>query len=1116
MFRREGDYWAVVYAGETVRIADTKGMGYLARLLAAPGRELHALDLVTAQTAGAAAGVVDRDAELATTRGGSTGPVLDAMAKAAYRRRMVELREELDEAERFSDPERAARARADLQTLAEHVAAAVGLGGRDRPAADAAERARVSVTKAVKVAIRRIAQHHPALGSHLEHSVRTGTYCAYEPDPRNPPSWELGMTAVGPVGLPPGPPAGTSSTALVGREVELAHLATLLKAALAGRGALVVLAGDAGIGKTRLAVEIIDRAAAQGARTALGRCPEAEDSLALLPFAQVLETLVASMNDAELGEAAGDEASQLAKLLPLLRRRLPDVAEARPLPPASERQALLNGVTTFLFRAAGEAGLVLVFDDLQWADEATLACLEHLAERLAEMPVLVIGTARSTGLEPGRPLARSWERLQRLHVWSHLRLDPLPPPAIAAMLEALATRAPSEHLTEAVIAQTAGNPFFVEELYWHLADRAVLFEDHGLVSADPAALRGAVPETVRLVLGHRLAGLGEHTRAMLDIAAVIGRSVDYSLLSDVVRLDADALVDAVEDAQHARLLEVTANGGSDHLVFAHDLVRHTLLQSQSLPRRRRLHARVADALEQRVDTDEALAADLVHHLLQAGTVEAARVVRALRRAGRQAMARAAFADAHRHFDRALAHSSAEDEGVRAELLAERGRAVRALGRLQEALADWQEALDASERLRKSEAAGALALDISALLAVVKRWHDAAAMTRRGLGAIGDASSRLRGQLLALTARWLAFEGDFTAADLALDQATACAAELHDPAVAGHILHARSYAAFARFDCAECANAGLAAARLLSEAGEEWEASQAGVLAQASLVHTGRFTEADDLTEGLVRSARRVGHHAVALWVVRNTATVALLRDGDLAAYAASMERYLDGHRGLGVRWPSDAKTTLGMMAFWRGDWNAAATHLQEGVRLEPAGAHIGRIHAALLRLDAYAGRDDAVRERWAYCRAARAPGRRPSMGDRLLAVAGAEAWSVIGEYAEAAALYPQITDAIADGSLIAWDDLRLLPAAAGVSAAAGGQWELAEAHFAEALRQADTLPHRLEQPETRRLWAEALLDRRAPGDTHRARKLLREALDAYRRLGMPRHAALTEADLARC
>ncbi|HEU0088944.1 MAG TPA: hypothetical protein VFQ77_15070 [Pseudonocardiaceae bacterium] len=151
--------------------------------------------------------------------------------------------------------------------------------------------------------------------------------------------------------------------------------------------------------------------------------------------------------------------------------------------------------------------------------------------------------------------------------------------------------------------------------------------------------------------------------------------------------------------------------------------------------------------------------------------------------------------------------------------------------------------------------------------------------------------------------------------------------------------------------------------------------------------------------------------------------------------------------------------------FWQGEWTTAATHLGESARLELGSADFGRSHAALLRLDAYQGGKAAVQERWTHFHVAHTPGPWPSAGDRLMAIAGAEAWVAVGEHTKAAALYPQIAEASAHGTLIAWDDLRLLATAAAVSAAAGGHWELAEAHFTEALLQADTLPHRLEQAD---------------------------------------------------
>jgi tetratricopeptide (TPR) repeat protein len=188
-FRREGEYWTVAFAGETVRIRDARGMRHLARLLAEPGRELHAMELARTDDADRVA--TDGAGELAPGGMGDAGPRLDAQAKAAYRKRLDELRAEVAEGEAWNDPERAARARMEMDFLADEIAAAVGLGGRDRKAGSAAERARVSVTRAIRTALARIADQHPALGKHLGATIRTGTYCSYTPDPRLPSRWQL-------------------------------------------------------------------------------------------------------------------------------------------------------------------------------------------------------------------------------------------------------------------------------------------------------------------------------------------------------------------------------------------------------------------------------------------------------------------------------------------------------------------------------------------------------------------------------------------------------------------------------------------------------------------------------------------------------------------------------------------------------------------------------------------------------------------------------------------------------------------------------------------------------------------------------------------------------------
>jgi tetratricopeptide (TPR) repeat protein len=186
MFRRQGDYWSVVFEGRTVRVRDLKGIRYLARLLADPGREFHVLDLVAAES-----GRAGERGRATGTDPGDAGEMLDARAKDAYRRRLAEIEDDIEQARALGDTEREVQADAERDFLVRELSRAIGLGGRDRRAASTSERARVSVTRAIRHAIARVAEHHPELGKHLDRTIRTGTYCAHVPDPSAPVAWKF-------------------------------------------------------------------------------------------------------------------------------------------------------------------------------------------------------------------------------------------------------------------------------------------------------------------------------------------------------------------------------------------------------------------------------------------------------------------------------------------------------------------------------------------------------------------------------------------------------------------------------------------------------------------------------------------------------------------------------------------------------------------------------------------------------------------------------------------------------------------------------------------------------------------------------------------------------------
>lgn len=190
-FRREGDYWEVSFEGLTVRVRDLKGMRHLARLLAEPDRELHVLDLVAAESGRDHGVEVPGELDFAPSVLGDAGEAIDVRARDAYRRRLTEIDEDIEQARALGDGERLAQSETERDFLLRELASAYGLGGRPRRGASASERARAAVTRAVRNAMSRIEEHHPALGEHLDRTIQTGTYCAYRPDPRAPVGWRL-------------------------------------------------------------------------------------------------------------------------------------------------------------------------------------------------------------------------------------------------------------------------------------------------------------------------------------------------------------------------------------------------------------------------------------------------------------------------------------------------------------------------------------------------------------------------------------------------------------------------------------------------------------------------------------------------------------------------------------------------------------------------------------------------------------------------------------------------------------------------------------------------------------------------------------------------------------
>ncbi len=920
-------------------------------------------------------------------------------------------------------------------------------------------------------------------------------------------------------GEPAAAPALVERTPFVGREVERAELRRLLDQTARGQGALVMIGGEPGVGKTRIAEELMAEARQRNMTAYIGRCYEMEGAPPYVPFVEMFEVAARTATPEGFRAALGDSAGEVARIMPELRRLFSDIPPPLELPPEQERRYLFNSVRGFLARAGRAQPLLLILDDLHWGDDATLLLLQHIAQGLHEMPLLILGTYRDVELDAARPLARALEELVRQRLAHDIALRRLPEADVQVMLHALSGQEPPADLVQAIYRETEGNPFFVEEVFKHLAEEGKLFDAEGRWRSDLSIGELEVPRGVRLVIGRRLERVCDDCRRVLTAAGVIGRSFTFELLQALVDIDEEALLDAVDEAEHAHLI-ASGEGREARFSFSHELIRQTLLSGLSLPRRQRLHLRVAEALEKTYASGlEEHASDLAHHLYQAGAAaDPEKTARYLALAGDQAINAAGFEDAVRLFEEALSLQPDDDSRGRAELLFKKGLAVRSLGRWDIDLDDWRDALGIYERLGDAEAAGRLCYEMAKHLGWAARVADMREMEFRGLAVLGDSVSANRCLLLAaaaVTTSWGPPGGeDYAAAEEMFARALAIARELDNELLEGPILRSKAI-----HDGGYCQMQELIAdargAELLRSAGNLWDMVELMSWVAVGLVYIGRLDEAEALVEEVEREAKRLGHASAVWWARGQRPCLDAWRMGDIAEMEESARGLVDFGERHGIGWNFFSRNQLGLALFARGRWDEARGQSSRGIETEGVSAATnGWSSALLLLIAAYEGRRDEALNILAQHRDRLSQSRGPlAYGTISMLVNAIEGLAVLGEREAAAALYER-AKSLADAGLMlyVWS-LGVYQTTAGIAAACGEQWEWAQEHFETALRQAHDLPNVLAQPETRRWYAWMLLDRNAPGDREKARELLTEAVAMYRQIGMPKHVAMAEAML---
>jgi DNA-binding SARP family transcriptional activator len=479
----------------------------------------------------------------------------------------------------------------------------------------------------------------------------------------------------------------SSRGALVGYERELGALEDLLERALAGEGALALIAGEPGVGKTRLADELAAVAGARGAEVVWGRAAVGTGAPAYWAWIQVLRALLSERDALAVRAELGAGAAELAELLPELRDVVPDLAPVERLDAEDVRFLLFDATARFLARAASERPIVIVLDDLHSADQSTRSLFEFVAPAVLDARILIVATYRDTEVAGDASLAATLTAITRATDCLQLVLTGLGVDDTTHLVEMNARIAPLPMLAAAIHDASAGNPLFVSELIRLLAAEDRL---HELERETQLAL----PRGVDQVIARRLEHLSEASRQTLSLAAVIGREFDVVSLAGVASAEAGELLGHIDEAVAARIVEPLP-AGERAFRFSHDLIRQALHSRLAPAERCRLHEAVGLALEQRHGAHPQQALDqLAYHFSEALPLgDPAKALDYLIRAGEAAADISAIPEAAAHYARAVDVAKTSDAGAEhlCELNVRLGEQLVLLGDLHGAKAPIQEA-----------------------------------------------------------------------------------------------------------------------------------------------------------------------------------------------------------------------------------------------------------------------------------------------------------------------------------------------------------------------------------------------------------------------------------------